>query len=846
MSDFLYKGYDFLQQRGLLLKEDDLPLDVLSSLATPLRHYQKQALARYIYWFEQDNSKNTNHTLFEMATGSGKTLVMASLVLYLYKKGYRNFIFFVSSTAIVEKTKINFLKSESSKYLFKTIELDGNRVEIKEIKNIADACDNCINIIFTTIHDLHNQLKTNKENSLIIEDLKDKKLVLLADEAHHLNASTKKNKQQELALNGWEETVEKKLFKANKDNILLEFTATANMADAKTAEKYKNKLLYKYALKEFLQDGFAKQINMLESKADNTSRMLLAVLVSMLRQHIASENKIRLKPIVLFKSLKIEDSKNNEKDFINLINNLTPQHLSNVINSFNVKSVIFNKVKDYCLATGFNNIVESIKHNFKEAYIINVNDNKSNENQQYLLNTLEENSNKVRAIFAVEKLNEGWDVLNLFDIVKLYQTKSNKSTTAEAQLIGRGARYFPFVLDAEQNTYKRKYDNDNDNPLQIIETLHYHTMDESEFINNLKQELKNQGHFITTTEEKKKITLCIKKSLQNTDFFKNGVIYINKKVSIKVEKDLLSAEDSNKKLPPADSLDFTHTISNFVTETTYNEDSKHTSQIHKDITLNDIGFNIFYKAISKNQFFEFNRLQENTWFKGNSIKDLFNFYKTAKIKFILDPKSIITKEDKLKATIQFLEHLSKKLLTPLEIGAEFNQKNRKPISEIFASKEIYVSEQNLKQNLNADDYIVFAQNRLVVDSALEEGLIKAIEGAKASLGDNVFLLRNSSHFKLYNFKDGKGFEPDFVLFVKNKKQENLHYQIFIEPKGEHLTEHDKWKESFLNDIKEKYKDTVFEYMPLHESKHNIIILGLPFYTKNDANDIIQTIKNHIE
>ncbi|MDA0062985.1 DEAD/DEAH box helicase family protein [Brachyspira hyodysenteriae] len=31
--------------------------------------------------------------MFNMATGSGKTLIMASLILYLYEKGYRNFLF---------------------------------------------------------------------------------------------------------------------------------------------------------------------------------------------------------------------------------------------------------------------------------------------------------------------------------------------------------------------------------------------------------------------------------------------------------------------------------------------------------------------------------------------------------------------------------------------------------------------------------------------------------------------------------------------------------------------------------------------------------------------------------
>ena len=78
-----------------------------------------------------------------------------------------------------------------------------------------------------------------------------------------------------------------------------------------------------------------------------------------------------------------------------------------------------------------------------------MNEEREKENQQILLNTLEDRDNRIRAIFAVQKLNEGWDVLNLFDIVRCYETrdaragKPGKTTIAEAQLIGRGARYIP-------------------------------------------------------------------------------------------------------------------------------------------------------------------------------------------------------------------------------------------------------------------------------------------------------------------------------------------------------------------------------------------------------------------
>ena len=68
-----------------------------------------------------------------------------------------------------------------------------------------------------------------------------------------------------------------------------------------------------------------------------------------------------------------------------------------------------------------------------------------------LLNTLGNIDNPVRAVFAVAKVSEGWDVLNLYDIVRISEqaSSSKTGTDSEAQLIGRGARYYPFVYDGK-------------------------------------------------------------------------------------------------------------------------------------------------------------------------------------------------------------------------------------------------------------------------------------------------------------------------------------------------------------------------------------------------------------
>ena len=116
-----------------------------------LREYQKEAFARFLLCFENDfpSEEKPLHFLFNMATGSGKTLIMAGLILYLYEKGYRNFLFFVNSTNIIEKTKNNFLNPRATKYLFsENIYIEGNEVSVTQVDNFDGVNENDINICF--------------------------------------------------------------------------------------------------------------------------------------------------------------------------------------------------------------------------------------------------------------------------------------------------------------------------------------------------------------------------------------------------------------------------------------------------------------------------------------------------------------------------------------------------------------------------------------------------------------------------------------------------------------------------------------------------------------------------
>ena len=144
---------------------------------TPTKHlrpYQEDCMRYFLTYMDPENIFEGKpfrpHLLFHMATGSGKTMIMALTMLYLYEQGYRNFLFFVSSNNIVEKTRDNFLNASSSKYLFASvININGKKVEVKEVNNFQCTDPNCINLCLTTIQGLHTDLNAEKENAVTYE-----------------------------------------------------------------------------------------------------------------------------------------------------------------------------------------------------------------------------------------------------------------------------------------------------------------------------------------------------------------------------------------------------------------------------------------------------------------------------------------------------------------------------------------------------------------------------------------------------------------------------------------------------------------------------------------------------
>lgn len=528
--------------------------DYFETGITPTKHlrpYQEDCMRYFLTYMDPENIFEGKpfrpHLLFHMATGSGKTMIMALAMLYLYEQGYRNFLFFVSSNNIVEKTRDNFLNPSSQKYLFApAIAINGKKVEVREVKNFQGSDPDCINLCLTTIQALHTDLNAEKENAVTYEDFAAEPIILIADEAHHLNVETKKkrNKDDERSLENWERTIKNIFQKDNgkQPNVLLEFTATMDLADPAIAQKYEEKIIFDYTLKRFREDGYSKEVETFVTDLDALDRALQAVILSQYKRKVFVQLGQDIKPVVLLKSNTIPKNKVNYDAFKERIATLKSADIVRIESrAKDDLKAAFDYFHSHDITD--DNLILELQNDFSEERLLLVDGQTITAEKQRLLNSLEDSSNGIRVVFAVDMLNEGWDVLNLYDIVRLYDTrdangnKPGKTTMQEAQLIGRGARYMPFRDPGNEAlpTDKRKYDGDASNPYRVVEKLHYHSAHNPRYIQELRTALVQTG----IMEDKSiQVELFLKDDFKKSRLYNNGLVFVNERKKLaEVEDD---------------------------------------------------------------------------------------------------------------------------------------------------------------------------------------------------------------------------------------------------------------------------------------------------------------------
>ena len=839
---------------GLFHDNYQIPDYVQANLKDDLRPYQQGAL-RYLHYTQckpEEALLHYRHLLFHMATGAGKTMVMAGAILYLFKEyGYQNFIFFVHTDAIIQKTRENLLNPQSSKYLFcQELEIDGEKVTIAPVETFPSVPErNTIYLKLSTINKMHDELNSYRENSITYEDLKDLPIVLLGDEAHHFNAGTKARgkakSSQENEEQTWERTIEK-ILELRSDNRLFEFTATIDLANKDIWQKYRDKVVYQYDLKTFMSDGYSKKVMLLEANQNDVDKMLDAVLLSQYRKLTAMDNGIvGFKPVILFKSNKITVSKAKQEEFSQLIAALTPEiirrHLVNKKIQLSSDTSIWHKVIQRYTDSDLVTVIGQIQEDFSDFNLLNVNKSDLLEENPVLLNTLEEIDNPVRAVFAVAKVNEGWDVLNLYDIVRISEqaSSSKNSTDSEAQLIGRGARYYPFVYDGKRN-FTRRFDN-SAKDLSILEQLHYHTINEPAYIKALHTSLE-QADLDAHQDGAGTIEHArLKDDFKKSAIYQTGKLYFNEVEEIK----------SSSRNWETYSLETRFEIPY---QTVGEESLDNLTVAMGSITKSEpliLDERFYRKAMQRISFYALDNLQR-FFPKLTSIREFIHSKAyLGKLKITVTvPESLDFSGVPAKEKLYLLETV---LLRISENVRRNDQKSKgtyrfisQPVKDVIRDYSLHI-DPSLRINQKITAVPTIGKKWYVYDNAilnqLEHRLVKMLEAFMPKLRaryDDIYVLRNdeqSTRFKLTEFGGVRGFMPDFIMIL-TRHADNAYWQVFLEPKGDDRLLDDAWKERMLETLNDRERIVIDE-------NEDIRLVGIKFFANSQIDTFVSDMQNKL-
>lgn len=813
-----------------------------------LRPYQEEAVKYFIYLFESGDREACKHLLFNMATGTGKTLVMACVILYLYERGYRHFVFLVHQVQILTQARKNFTEYGFDKYLFHPngISFNGRKVRSRCIESFEEANANDINIMFLSTSLFYNRIREDGENRLCAEDFATRDVVIIADEAHRLNVETRKTKsatEEEEVLN-WESAVMGAI-SARPSNMLIEFTATVDLSNRNIHAKYRDKLVYKYDFLDFNRAGYCKDVQFLynnETQVEDQKRLLIvhAVALSQYRKILFRLLVgVEIHPVILVKSRRIADSEADREFFHSVISDLSPRDFDKLRQTENDENHLISNIFGELSARriSIEQFIADIRHDFSDDYTIIY--NSKEKTNASCLTGLDSSKNLIRAIFSVNALNEWWDVLSLFDIIHFDIGADKKVSLQDIQLIGRGARYCPFSLPEnfqigglfgsyESVRDKRKFDQVRYESARILETFFYHFVKTGMFLENLQQELMGEGIISEWVERR---TIRLKSGFLESDTWQNGFVLINR-----TEKRTRTTDEEREA-----TFDKVLKVSSYTLRSrglTNREENTILADIAvgEILIVRDFSRHILYKALvrAENGFFRFGHLREHLpdiegidefidsylsrysvtyqYERGKDIEHLDPYEKLQLLVGVILPeirKVIDRSLPKVVGSTVFrpvsisqvfeqeknLHFISFPIPDPLTGEVRYTDKDKKAIPQ---------SEEKLELALDISKRDWYAYDESYGTSE-EKKFVKFIDSKVWVLRSRypwaeIFLVRNELDYWVFAPKSGKRFSPDFLLFINDVVNKKLYYQCIFEVKWGHLLEIDSWKEEAILDI----------------------------------------------
>jgi type III restriction enzyme len=400
----------------------------------------------------------------------------------------------------------------------------------------------------------------------------------------------------------------------------------------------------------------------------------------------------------------------------------------------------------------------------------------------------------------------------------------------------------------------------------VLEEFFFHSDKDERYIAELKKELKRQE--LLPEKDKQLKIFDIKPEIKEdkNSFYHKVKIYKNDRKP-NPNKRKRSLEDLKKEWVFEYKI-----VEKSISETTVNFEEKQEDKTRLETAtkegrtltpkVNEIERHILYKALNvhskKDQsILRFNKLKEELAIDQteNLFKD--QFIGDIKLKVSVPSQYIVFTDIPNKEQVevltaffnQFSDQLSK--ISNPYIGSDFEPEKFKTYFE--EPKPIYVvedSESNVLERELKDKHWYALTS--FYGTTEEKGLVKFLKETMDNFKDkyeDIYLLRNEEVYKIYDFAEGRGFMPDFLLFLKSKEK-NMYYQVFIEPKGSQFKDaeggfekgKEGWKEKFLSDISNKYAGKSI----LKSENKEYKLVGLPLYNVAGASNFKKSVNEHLE
>lgn len=425
----------------------------------------------------KESNQKAPYIGFEMATGSGKTMLMGACVYYLNKlHGIKNFLIITpSSTEIYKKTIRNFQKGTNETVWNDNVPFSFNLITGDNYQDQKDlfAKDTDGNIFIFNIDKFgSNATKTklpwessewkdaNGNTISLLEYLSQNELIIITDEAHH--AQSRKAKQ---------------VINAFKPKAVIEFTATAVEAE-KSAAKKNQTIVYKYDIKRFLEDKYGKKVRVLalpgeekKTKGKKTDisdlekyKLQTFFLVHLLKKKaINSDNKCRdLKPIGFVKVKNEISFSEKVEEYIKGDLGTETEHLQVILEKAKAEDTettnLILEMFEQDFGSDIDKLQQEISKSAKTSILLH---SKSDKLVKKQFDDIQKND--VEIVIFIDMLNEGIDMPNIYSMVVINDTPSEFKTSVK-QIVGRGVRL---------NKFEREYDDVEDNDLLThTEKLH--------------------------------------------------------------------------------------------------------------------------------------------------------------------------------------------------------------------------------------------------------------------------------------------------------------------------------------------------------------------------------------